>query len=702
MARNARKSSRQRTIKPQRSVALPIAGDDETRPAGIRQSRMSRRRAWVLGTIQVLLIAHIVQWLITGRTTTPIEPSESMQFVSDGVINVGLIFFALALLSTLIFGRWMCGWMCHLVLLQDLCGWVMKKCGIRPKPFRSRLLIYVPLLLALYMFIWPAVYRWGVVPLDARLGSDLGESNWIVTSYREMFAIGGIHLPRTNLPAWEPRVELTTDDFWQTFAGVAVAIPFLAICGFGCVYLLGAKGFCTYGCPYGGFFAPLDTLAVGRIRVTDDCEQCGHCTAVCTSNVRVSEEVNTYGMVVDPGCMKCMDCVSVCPNDALYFGFGAPAAGKPRVETPPRRIFDMSWSEEISFAVIFAICFFGTRGVYGAGMIPMLMAAGVAGCATFIFYKAWRLLRDNNVRLHKFQFKRDGCISRSGWIFTMIAVITALLCAHSAVVRSAKGLARYHEAKVRVSPARVFSEHPMTLPADLQEHAWSALGLYRFASSIGNGGIGLLATDQAELDLSRAWMHATLLDFESADDVLVDAIERSGPLPGLCIGRLQVLQTRDHEGLLAFAEDVLTREEELASFLDRLVQWAASEGYERAVMEICKQRLEAFPENLHTMRWLSILQLQVGDYQNAIAVTRRTIEIDPSSPGAYRHLADALLASGQPGQAEDALQAGIVAVDRDQSEQLHRALARLLRALDRPEEARHHLDIANELRSEGE
>ena len=28
------------------------------------------------------------------------------------------------------------------------------------------------------------------------------------------------------------------------------------------------------------------------------------------------------GMVVDPGCMKCMDCVSVCPNDALYFGFG--------------------------------------------------------------------------------------------------------------------------------------------------------------------------------------------------------------------------------------------------------------------------------------------------------------------------------------------------------------------------------------------
>ena len=59
-----------------------------------------------------------------------------------------------------------------------------------------------------------------------------------------------------------------------------------------------------------------------RIRVTDACAGCGHCTAVCTSNVRVHEEVRDYGMVVDSGCMKCLDCVSVCPNDALYYGAG--------------------------------------------------------------------------------------------------------------------------------------------------------------------------------------------------------------------------------------------------------------------------------------------------------------------------------------------------------------------------------------------
>src|SRR5690606_33665511 len=107
---------------------------------------------------------HILHWLYTGSSITPVEPSEAMEFSKHGVINAGLIFFVLVLLSTLILGRWFCGWGCHVVLLQDGCGWLMKKMGIRPKPFRSRLLMWVPLLLGLYMFIWPAFYRLAILP----------------------------------------------------------------------------------------------------------------------------------------------------------------------------------------------------------------------------------------------------------------------------------------------------------------------------------------------------------------------------------------------------------------------------------------------------------------------------------------------------------------------------------------------------------
>src|ERR1039457_3543337 len=77
---------------------------------------------------------------------------------------------------------------------------------------------------------------------------------------------------------------LVTDNFWETLPSVAVAIPFLFIFGFLTVYFLGQKGFCTYACPYGGFFGLADKLSPWKIRVTDACNQCGHCTATCTSN----------------------------------------------------------------------------------------------------------------------------------------------------------------------------------------------------------------------------------------------------------------------------------------------------------------------------------------------------------------------------------------------------------------------------------
>ena len=388
-------------------VHLPIAQGAEGVAPSIRPSRMGRRRAMVLATVQLVMVAHIVQWRLSGSTTTPIEPSESMEFVKRGVVNAGLIFFAIALLSTLLLGRWFCGWGCHLVMLQDGCGWLMKQIGIRPRPFRSRLLVWVPLILALYMFVWPLAYRWGVAPLAGTTA---------------------------QLPEWQLQTNLTTPEFWSTFAGVAVAIPFLFVCGFATVYFLGAKGFCTYGCPYGGFFAPLDRLAPARIRVTDACEHCGHCTAACTSNVRVHEEVRDFGMVVDPGCMKCLDCVSVCPNNALYFGFGPISlAAPPRVSAPAKRRYDLTWGEEYLCAVAFAAFFFAFRGLYS--MIPMLFAVGIAGCGTFILWKAWRLLGDRDSRFHRFQLRRGGRIAASGVAWLVMAGLFIAITLHSAIIQ---------------------------------------------------------------------------------------------------------------------------------------------------------------------------------------------------------------------------------------------------------------------------
>jgi polyferredoxin/tetratricopeptide (TPR) repeat protein len=371
---------------------------------GIRKSKTGRWRGAALLLLNLLMIAHIVQWRITGKTVSPIEPSEAMYTLQQGAINAGFIFFSLAILATLIFGRFVCGWGCHILALQDFCGWMLKKIGLTPKPFRSRVLVYVPLIGALYMFVWPTVYRFFTKPVHEPL------------------------IPKfTN--------HLVTTNFWETFPSVGVAIPFLFICGFMTVYFLGQKGFCTYACPYGGFFGLADKLSPGKIRVTDACNQCGHCTTTCTSNVVVHAEVKQYGMVVDPGCMKCMDCVSVCPNDALYFGFGKPTLLVPK-SNAIKRHYSVTWPEEIVGAVVFLGSFLAVRGVYA--LVPFLMALGCATITTFLTLKTWRLFKANELSFYRFNLKSSGRIRKVGWAFVAFSVAWVGLNVHS-------GWIRYHE-----------------------------------------------------------------------------------------------------------------------------------------------------------------------------------------------------------------------------------------------------------------
>ncbi len=388
-------------VKGRRSIKLPVIKGATAPESGIRKSRTSRWRAAALITLNLLMIAHFIQWRLMGTTVSPIEPSETMYTLQQGAINAGFIFFALAILATLILGRFVCGWGCHILALQDFCAWILKKLGLTPKPFRSRLLVFVPLLGALYMFVWPTAFRAFSKQVDAPLIPEF-----------------------TN--------HLVTSNFWATFPAVAVAIPFLFICGFMTVYFLGQKGFCTYACPYGGFFSLADKIAPGKIRVTDACNQCGHCTATCTSNVLVHAEVKQYGMVVDPGCMKCMDCISVCPNDALYFGFGKPAIVIPKA-TEIRRHHSLTWPQEMIGALIFLVSFLAIWDVYQ--IVPMLMALGWATITTFLALKTLQLLRGREISFYRFNLKTSGHLQTAGMVFAACAVVWIGLNAHSGWIR---------------------------------------------------------------------------------------------------------------------------------------------------------------------------------------------------------------------------------------------------------------------------
>lgn len=469
--------------KKKRNTQLPIlkTGGAPNTPS---KSTTSRWRAAALITLTLLMIAHFVQWRIMGTTISPIEPSETMYTLQNGAINAGFIFFILAILSTLIFGRFVCGWGCHIVALQDLCAWLLNKVGLKPKPFRSRLLIYVPLIAALYMFVWPTVGRFLTKSPSERLFPQF-----------------------TN--------HLVTTEFWATFPPIAVAIPFLFICGFMTVYFLGSKGFCTYACPYGGFFGIADKVAPGKIRVTDACNQCGICTATCLSNVQVHAEVRQYGMVVDPGCMKHMDCISVCPNDALYFGFGKPSLG---VKKTSKKSYSLSWPEEILAAVVFLASFLAVWDVYQ--LVPLLMALGIASVTTFLFLTTVKLIRSGNLSFYRYTLKTSGKIKNAGWAFLSFAIVWVGLNAHSGWIRynERAGALAFQQLQIPDELALARSDPSQWLsPSDRKNIADGAKS-FRLAANT-----GLFVNLEALPKL--AWLEYLSGDAEQAVEILAAAAE---------------------------------------------------------------------------------------------------------------------------------------------------------------------------------
>ena len=457
------------------AVALPVLAPTQEK---IRKSTMSRWRALSLVVVHLLIIGHIVHWLIAGKTISPIEPAEAMFAINEGKINAGLIFFATALLGTLIFGRFLCGWGCHLVAYQDLCNWMLKKIGIKPKPFRSRLLIFAPLALALYMYVWPSAYR----------------------------LVAGQPFPTaTN--------HLITAEFWNTFPGLGIGLLTLAVCGFMIVYFLGAKGFCSYACPYGGFFGVVDQVSPARIRVKDSCEQSGHCTATCTSNVRVHEEVALYGMVVNPGCMKCMDCISVCPNDALYFGYTKPAiVAKAKVPRKPTS-YDFTLTEELILVIVGVGSLLAYRGLYG--QIPLLLAMGMAAITAFFTGKLIRMVGTANVRLQNLQLKRGRRWTPWGITFGVFAAGLLVFAGHSGLVQYHALRGRQLFASVAIGNAVWSGGNSWWDRADAMQRSTvdEAIGHFDRAEQI-----ALASTPGVLQDL--VWLHLAKGDDEAAERVL--------------------------------------------------------------------------------------------------------------------------------------------------------------------------------------
>jgi ferredoxin-type protein NapH len=637
-----------------RRALLPVVDAPAIRP-----SRMSRFRAGVLIAFHVAIALHIAHWLVAGSTVTPVEPSEAMAWSKAGIINAGLIFFAGAILLTALFGRWFCGWACHIVALQDLSRWLLHRVGIRPRPLRSRLLALVPYFAFAYMFLWPMAYRL-----------------WIGDS----FGVRGR--------------ELTTSAFWATFPGWIVGALTFLICGFATVYFLGAKGFCTYACPYGAAFSLADKLAPLRVRVNEDCEGSGHCTAVCSSNVRVHEEVRDFGMVVDSGCMKCGDCVSVCPNDALSFSFGKlplVAAARPRTPgpEPAKRSYPLTWKEEIVLGVAFVLALATFRGQYGD--VPFLMSLGLAGVLAFLVHFAVRLATRRDLAFRHRTLKLAGRLLPAGIAFVAAITCVALFWLYSAWLkveverglRDFAAVARLQQAGLAIAADPVPPTGAETAAARRAAAHFGRVerwGMFRWrgvASSLAWS--AWIAGDRTQFRAANA---RAIARSDSAYEMLLlaarDAAE-GGNLAGLTAAgeRAIVVDPLRFEAYAGVG--MLLAKSASPAALD-----AATSFFERGKVHFPASTLLAYNQGIiHAMQ---------GNPEGAIESFRQVLRLDPGHREARENLAGMLAESGRLAEAATLYREAIAEAPGDAD--LHVLLAQTFLALGEDLPARHELDLA--------
>ncbi|MBX3323108.1 MAG: tetratricopeptide repeat protein [Phycisphaeraceae bacterium] len=644
-----------------RSISLPvISRPHPLRFTRARIGRVRRRRTLALVFLHVLIAIHLLHWLAFGKTAGRFVLSDAMEALELGRLNPGFLLFAVAAIVTLVGGRWLCGWACHMGALQEACAWLLRKCGVRPRLLRVRVLGYVPIVLAAYMFIWPTLRRDILVPLLIRTWPDA--ASWLG--------------PASRFPGFS--VALTSNDLWRGMPSAWIAIPFLLVCGGATVFFLGARGFCRYGCPYGGIFKPLEHLAPARITVDlDSCDGCGQCTAACSSGIRVHEEVRAFGRVVSSDCVKTLDCVAACPRDALAFRFSAPSIirGKPVHQAPAPR-YDTTLGEELLVLAVFIFSFMVLRGLYD--LVPMLMAVGLALCAAGIAWFAWRCVRRPDVRLAGVQLRRAGAVRPAGTLFMLLLLVSAVFLTHSATVRALHLRARVIDDRVLVRAEDMFTQPQPALPPATRADAEHALRLYRTGSSWRHGGIGLLDTSRVQVRI--AWLELVLGNITAAEEALRRSFHVGAATDALSVDLARLhLMRRDLEGAEDAMRESLANNGSFIQTRDMLARLLASRGRIAEAEHLFQARVASHPDDAACRAAYGSFLLVQGNTEHAQSQLREALRIDSTIVRAYVDLAASLAMDGSSVQALAVLEAGASRVPA-QAEHFD-ALARHIRGL---------------------
>lgn len=222
-------------------------------------------------------------------------PIGALQAVAGSVAyKFSLYVVGLLSVAGILLGRFFCGCLCPFGLAQEL---VYKTPGrkIKANPKADKWLRYLKyVMLGLLVLLLPALFadQFGLsTPFFCQFICPAGTLE------------GGIPLVWMNEPLQSAIGWLFT---WKMFLLVLIII----------LSILVYRPFCKYVCPLGAFYSVFNRISFYKYEVDPHkCTHCHACTQTCKMNVDVLKNPNT------PECIRCGDCIRICPAQAIKCGF---------------------------------------------------------------------------------------------------------------------------------------------------------------------------------------------------------------------------------------------------------------------------------------------------------------------------------------------------------------------------------------------
>lgn len=216
-------------------------------------------------------------------------PIGAMQlFLAGAKHSISLFVAGLLLCIGVIFGRFICGYVCPMGLVQDLL-YKIKTRKLRLKLTRARYIKYV--VLAVFVILLPLLVRHEL--------SGLGYAWFCMYICPSGTLFGAIPL-------------LAVNDFLREMTGTQfyIKLSVLAAVIISTVFIY--RIFCRVLCPLGAIYALFNKFSIVRMHCdTDKCSKCGNCSDVCQIRLNPSEQPNS------PECVRCGSCVKNCKTKAL-------------------------------------------------------------------------------------------------------------------------------------------------------------------------------------------------------------------------------------------------------------------------------------------------------------------------------------------------------------------------------------------------